>query len=168
MSRKTPKLREVREAVDTFTFEAALLYFRMRVAATEYVAQGRHSPGRRSVLRTIGQHGPQAVPDMARVRAVSRQHVQKLVDELRTDGLVTTKPNPRDRRSKLVVLTRAGAKFLRELNAREADLFDFLAEGVSPTEFRRATRIVRLLRDRLESEEWQKLVSRYRGRQGSR
>ena len=157
-SNDTKKRGEVVDTLDRFTFETALLFFRMRLAATQYVGQGEQSAGHRSVLKTIGRDGPQTVPAMARVRAVSRQHVQKLVDGLRRDGLVRAKSNPSDRRSKLIVLTRAGERFLAQLTAREVELFRFLGAGMSPAELRRATRVVRTLRERLESEAWGELV----------
>ena len=76
------------ETLDTFTREVALLFFRMRQAATEYLGQGQHSSGRRSILKSLGELGPQTVPEMARARSVSRQHIQRIVDELKSDGLV--------------------------------------------------------------------------------
>jgi DNA-binding MarR family transcriptional regulator len=140
-------------AVDQFTFEVALLFFRMRTAATEYLGQGRHSTGRRSILKSLAE-GPQTVPAMARRRSVSRQHVQKLVDELKADGLVGTRPNPRDRRSRLIVLQSRGRAFLEELRAREAELFAQLAEGLRLEDFEQATRLVREIRERLERRAW--------------
>ncbi len=60
---------ETYRAVDRFTFEVALLFFRMRTAATQYLGQGRHSTGRRSILKNLAE-GPQTVPAMARRRSV--------------------------------------------------------------------------------------------------
>ena len=141
-------------AVDELTFEIARLFFRMRYAARQYLGGGRHSTGRRSVLRSLGREGPQTVPAMARVRTVSRQHVQTLVDELMRDGLVTRIENPRHRRSKLVALTDSGKAFLRQMEAREADLFDFLGEDIELDDLETATRVVRQLREALESDDW--------------
>jgi len=145
---------EIHEAVDAFTHEVALLYFRMTIAATQFLGQGRHSSGRRSLIKSLGADGPQTVPAMARARAVSRQHVQKLVDELRRDGMVTSRPNPAHKRSKLVDLTPAGRRFLHEMSKREVALFEELAEGIPAQEFRRAAELVRSLRTRLEQHDW--------------
>ncbi len=153
---------EAHEVVDAFTYEVALLFFRMKLAATQFLGQGKHSSGRRSLLKSLGRDGPQTVPAMARVRAVSRQHIQKLVNELRDDGLVIAKTNPAHKRSRLIVLTPAGESFLEEMNAREAELLEQLAEGKSLAEFRRATRLVQEVRARLESREWQERAAEAR------
>jgi hypothetical protein len=96
-----PTLRRRRELLRDFAqcasdalgaygqFEVALLVFRTQIAATQYLGQRRHSTGRRSILKNLAD-GPQTVPAMAQRRAVSRQHIQKLVDTLKADGLVTS------------------------------------------------------------------------------
>ncbi|MCP4896624.1 MAG: MarR family transcriptional regulator [bacterium] len=149
----------IQQEVDVFTREVALLYFRMKVAAQQYLGQGRHSTGRRGLLKSLGEEGPQTVPQMARVRAVSRQHIQTVVNELRRDGLAKTKDNPKHRRSKLVTLTSAGHEFLETLHEREGELMSFLGEGISQQDFKQATSLVRLVRERLESEEWTALAN---------
>ena len=144
-------------AVDRFTFEVALLFFRMRVAATQYLGQGRHSTGRRSILKNLAD-GPQTVPAMAQRRAVSRQHIQKLVDTLKADGLVSSRVSPADRRSRLVQLTTKGRAFLDELRTRELRLFAELAADIPIHELEGATRVVQEVRGRLEGEDWERLL----------
>ena len=144
-------------AVDQFTFEVALLFFRMQVAATQYLGQGRHSTGRRSILKSLAA-GPQTVPAMAQRRAVSRQHIQKLVDTLRADGLVSSTVNAADRRSRLLRLTQKGRTFLEELRQREVRLFAELAADIPIEDLERATRLVQEVRGRLEGEDWERLV----------
>lgn len=51
--------------------------------------------------------------ELARRMGMSRQSMQKNLDRLRDDGLVTFEPHPRDRRSNLVVLTSEGIRFSR-------------------------------------------------------
>jgi DNA-binding MarR family transcriptional regulator len=139
------------QVVDRFVFEVALLFFRMRTVATEYVGQGRHSTGRRSILRSLSRR-PHTVPEMARERGVSRQHVQKLVDGLVADRLVMTRVNPKDRRSRLVSLTSKGRAYFRGLCDRETKLFTRIARGLDPEDFRRATALIRELRGRLKDK----------------
>lgn len=146
-------------AVDRFTFEVALLFLRMRTAATQYLGQGRHSTGRRSILKSLAE-GPQTVPAMARRRSVSRQHIQKLVDALRADGLVRIRPHPTDGRSRLVVLAPKGAVFVEELRAREVELFAELTEGLSLERLEQATEVVQEVRSRLEGTRWERVATR--------
>lgn len=142
------------EALDTLTFEVALLFFRMRTAATQYLGRGEHSSGHRSILKSLDAHGPQTVPEMARLRSVSRQHVQKLVDGLKADGLVEATPNPAHRRSVLIALTPEGVEFVNDLAKREKALWRFLGRDLSAAGVKDATEVVRTLRHRFESEEW--------------
>lgn len=152
--RKTP----TQKTLDTFTFEVALLFFRMRHAATEYLGQGKHSSGRRSVVKSLGEQGPQTVPAMARARTVSRQHIQRIVDELLKEGLVERRTNPAHRRSKLIALSSEGEQLLASLDEREAELMRFLARGLRLEQVREATRVVRHVRSQLESPAWQRLI----------
>lgn len=150
---------EAHGVVDEFTYEVALLFFRMKIAATEFLGQGKHSSGRRSILKNLGREEAVTVPEMARARGVSRQHIQALVNELRADGLVGSRSNPAHKRSKLIVLTPAGKRFLKRMNAREEELLSELAKGIPLDDFRRATRLVRELKKRLESEEWSRAAA---------
>lgn len=152
------KKTRTQEVLDTFTFEVALLFFRMRHAATEYLGQGKHSSGRRSLVKSLGAQGPQTVPQMARARTVSRQHIQRIVDELRSEGLVERRLNPAHRSSKLVALTPKGESLLAAMDAREAELMRFLAQGLRLDRVRDATEVVRHVRARLESEEWRRVI----------
>src|SRR5262245_13349428 len=90
--------------------ETVKLYRRLNIAADEVHHQGKMSGGLRSILRGLKKEGPQTVPHMARVRAVSRQHVQMLVNHLIKDGLVELIANPASKRSPLVSLTPQGKK----------------------------------------------------------
>jgi DNA-binding MarR family transcriptional regulator len=151
---------ELHDILDELTLEIAHLFFRLRVAAERHLGQGRHSSGRRSILKSLGADGPQTVPDMARARAVTRQRVQTLVDTLLADGLVTRVPNPAHRRSMLIVLSPAGKTFLAKMNAREVELFEFLGEGIPARDLHTAARVVRELRERLDGERWRQLLDR--------
>ena len=162
---EAPSIREAHAVVDEFTYEVALLFFRMKLAATDFLGQGKHSSGRRSILKSLGQEDALTVPEMARSRSVSRQHIQTLVNELDADGLVTTRPNPAHKRSRLVVLTSTGRRFLKEMSAHEKQLLSGLAAGIPLDDFRRATRLVRELKRRLESEEWSRAAAAARPRQ---
>jgi len=110
-----------------FGTEAALTYFRL-VALLEHVhGRGTFSYGGRSLLIGLVDGGPATVPELARVRLVSRQYVQQLVDELAKDGLVAFADNPSHRRSKLVVVTTKGRRKLASMFAREDTVFGEIA-----------------------------------------
>src|ERR1700754_1145247 len=51
---------------------------------------------------------PQPVSWLARDMGLNRQGVQRIVNDMRDDGLLEIEPNPHHRRAHLVVLTRQG------------------------------------------------------------
>ena len=149
---------ELHAAVDDLTMTAALLYFRMRKAAEEILGEGEQSSGRRSVLKGLVKAGPQTVPHMARLRAVSRQHIQKLVNGLLTDGLVELTDNPAHKRSKLVQITASGRSVAEATSLREAEILPELARGIALEDIRTATRVLGQLKTAFEGERWRQLV----------
>lgn len=82
----------------------------------------------RAVLQSLDQFGPQTVPQIARQKAVKRQSIQALVDQLRVRGHVERADNPAHRRSVLIRLTKEGARRFAEIRKREAkELADLVA-----------------------------------------
>jgi DNA-binding MarR family transcriptional regulator len=102
----------------------------------------------RGVMASLAAAGPRTVPELARERAVSRQHIQTLVNELAAASLAEARPNPSHRRSPLIALTGEGQRRLRLAQARKAKLLAGLAPSVSPVELAAAMRLF----DRLERE----------------
>lgn len=147
------------ETMDALTFEMALVVFRLTEAARKLLGQGKHSSGKRSVLKSLGKDGPQTVPHMARLRSVSRQHVQKLVNGLLSDGLVEMRINPCHKRSKQVALSASGERFLEEMQRREREYLRYLARGISHRDLEGSLRVVRTLRQNLDSEEGRHALS---------
>ena len=137
-------------AVDELTMTAALLYFRMRKAAEEMLGEGAQSSGRRSVLKGLAKAGPQTVPQMARLRAVSRQHIQKLVNGLLADGLVELVDKPAHKRSKLVKITAVGSSAAEATARREAEILPEISRGIALEDIRTATRVLKDLKAAFE------------------
>ena len=104
--------------------EATLVHYRLNAVLDLLHGGADGVAGRRGVLRNLAANGPMTVPQIAAVRPVSRQFVQRLVEELEREGLVERRVNPAHRRSKLVALTDAGQVVLHEYAAREAPLLD--------------------------------------------
>jgi len=61
--------------------------------------------------------GGVTVPSIARTLGQSRQAVQRIVDVMEQDGLLSCRENPRHRRSPLVVLTEQGQQTYNALRA---------------------------------------------------
>jgi DNA-binding MarR family transcriptional regulator len=111
--------------------EAVLLVRQLRSAAGTVPGEVTVSGERRNLLWELERGGPQTVPQLARSRAVTRQHVQVLANSLEEEGHVEFSANPAHRRSRLVRLTTSGAERLAELRRREAELLNGMKTGAS-------------------------------------
>jgi len=121
------------------------LHFLLKALADQLHEDLGISAAMRSVLASLTASGPRTVPDLARERPVSRQHIQTIVNDLLTRGLVETLPNPSHRRSPLVGLTDEGQRHYRLIRQREADLLSRTAPSVSHADIAAATRLFDLL-----------------------
>jgi DNA-binding MarR family transcriptional regulator len=102
--------------------------------------------------------GEQTVPQMARARAVSRQHVQALVNQLVDERLVELIANPAHKRSPLARLTPLGKKTVDAMNSNEAGLLSKAELGITEKELREAAETLRAVRAYFESERWKYLL----------
>jgi DNA-binding MarR family transcriptional regulator len=107
------------------------------------------SAAKRSVLVGAAATGPRSVSDMAAHRRVSRQYIQRLVDELVASGLLKAQPNPRHRRSPLIGLTPRGAQSVRAIRAAEAPHLKRLAAGLSAADLEATARVLSALSEKL-------------------
>lgn len=104
----------------------------------------------RAVMESVFDQGPQPVPEIARRKGVSRQHIQVIVDALCDKGLVGLRENPAHKRSALVGLTDDGRAAFETIRTREAIALEALAGGLRETDVTAALRVLRTLRQRLE------------------
>ena len=95
---------------------------------------------------------PVALPvaHIARNMGLTRQAVQRLVDDMRTDGLVRLEPNPHHRRAMLVVMTEAGDAAYRAASARQERWADTLITGLPAESFEAASELLREMQRRLD------------------
>jgi DNA-binding MarR family transcriptional regulator len=90
------------------------------------------SPARWQALATI-RNQPLTVADIARRLGLTRQSVQRTVNNLRRDGLVRTQPNPEHRRSHLIQLTPSGELAWAQLRERQTPLTGMFTHGLGLT-----------------------------------
>lgn len=86
----------------------------------------------RAVMEAIATEGARPVPDIARSRGVSRQHIQVNVDALLNAGLATQRGNPAHKRSPIIALSAKGKRTFATMRRREAKVLEQLAAGLSP------------------------------------
>ena len=94
---------------------------------------------------------PQPVAWLARNMGLNRQGVQRIVNEMRDDGLLEIEPNPHHRRAHLVVLTKRGKQAFEAATKLQVPWVNALAEGVSAKDIATTQRVVAELCGRLEA-----------------
>jgi DNA-binding MarR family transcriptional regulator len=80
------------------------------------------SVGVRAVLDLLRINGPMTVPQMGRAQALSRQFVQRMVNDAAARSLVEITSNPAHQRSSLIRLTDTGREAIEAVIAREHSL----------------------------------------------
>ena len=91
------------------------------------------------------------VAHIARNMGLTRQAVQRLANEMESDGLVTFAPNPHHRRAKLVLLTARGKAAYAAAARRQGPWATRLADRLSVREIEAAEATLRTLRERLDA-----------------
>lgn len=92
---------------------------------------------------------PLPVAHIARNMGLARQSVQRVVDDMRDDGLVRTEPNPHHRRAPLVAMTERGATAYEQAMARKDLWADVLTEGMSAESIEAAGTLLHRLQQRI-------------------
>lgn len=104
------------------------------------------------ILGAIVQGGrPQPVAWLARDLGANRQNVQRIINDLKSDGLVSLEPNPHHKRAQLVVLTPKGQHAYDAAIKLYNPLVAELADGLSTNDIAAAQRVLATLRARLET-----------------
>lgn len=139
-------------AISELLREVLRLSGQVSVAGDGLFADLRLSTARWQVVEAIAAAGGGAtVSDLARTLGVSRQAVQRIVNDMRADGLVWTSANPNHRRAPLIQLTGDGAR-ARELAAeRQKTWAEALGADLPGAKVARMTERLRRLRRRLEA-----------------
>jgi DNA-binding MarR family transcriptional regulator len=92
---------------------------------------------------------PQPVAWLARDLGANRQNVQRIVNDLAKDGLVTFEVNPHHKRAQLVVLTAAGQSAYDDAIRAWDPAADDLARDLSPDELATTLNVLTALGGRL-------------------
>jgi DNA-binding MarR family transcriptional regulator len=83
------------------------------------------------LMRSLRENGASTIPDLARARPVSRQHIRLLSQSLLQRGWIEQVPNPTHRRSFLLQLTASGASALAAMDRRIETYMSEWLGGVS-------------------------------------
>ncbi|MGW7822206.1 MarR family winged helix-turn-helix transcriptional regulator [Streptomyces puniciscabiei] len=100
------------------------------------------SVGVRAVLDLLGKKGPMTVPQMGRAQALSRQFVQRMVNDAARLGLVESVANPAHRRSSLIRLTGPGRGAIAAVRAREHEVLRRVSGDLTMAEVDACVRVL--------------------------
>ena len=96
---------------------------------------------------------PQPVAWLARDMGANRQNVQRIINDLRKQGLVAFGSNPHHRRAQLVVLTDKGKQTLDDAMRLQAPWINKVSEGLLVKDIQTFHRVIMSLRQKLEGSE---------------
>jgi DNA-binding MarR family transcriptional regulator len=138
------------DAVQALMLETVSAFFLLRAAGKRIGAVTAADGGYWGMLRSLKVEGPQTVPQIARSRPVSRQHIQKLASEMMAEGVIELVDNPTHRRSKLLRLTGKGETVFQEITDRIAQEAEGFVEGMNTEELLVSVKVLRQLSARLK------------------
>ncbi|MEU2600087.1 MarR family winged helix-turn-helix transcriptional regulator [Streptomyces hirsutus] len=130
-----PRLMEVFDLVGP-------LYRRVQRKVEQGEAVEGLSVGVRAVLDLLHKHGPMTVPQMGRAQAISRQFVQRMVNDAAARGLVESTPNPAHQRSSLIRLTDRGRAAITAAVAREHAVLREVGGDLTDADLRSCVRVL--------------------------
>lgn len=105
------------------------------------------------VLSTVARADrPETVANIGRLMGLTRQAVQRVVNEMTLAGLLESAPNPHHKRAVLVRPTPRGHAIFEELTAHQVVWANALAEGLSEQDIERANVVISRITAELESK----------------
>ncbi|MBT9289328.1 MarR family winged helix-turn-helix transcriptional regulator [Prosthecodimorpha staleyi] len=123
---------------------------RMLASGDRLVAGLGLTSARWQVLGSIvATERPQPVAWIARDMGANRQNVQRIVNDLESEGLVEFQANPHHRRAHLVVLTARGRDIFEAAMRLQAPWINRLSEGLSVEEIQTTHGVVAALERKL-------------------
>ena len=137
------------ESMFNLLLESIRLSLRLRAVGkrTGYVTPA--GGGIWGFLHSLAVDGPQTVPQLARARPVTRQHIQQIANEAAQDGLIEFIDNPAHKRSKLLRLTPKGERVHAEMTERLRRFAGDLAVDFDAAELATTARVLNALRAKL-------------------
>lgn len=145
------------EKMTALTAAVRAVFNRLKALGDDVHADLGVTAAMRAVMETLATEGGLTVPQIAKLKGVSRQHIQLLADALAEADLIAVKKNPAHRRSSLIALTDKGKRTFAKMRAREEPIIEAIAERFDTAELDRAAmllqRVASLLDERAAKAE---------------
>lgn len=127
------------------------LFQRLRSVSDDLLEGSGINTSQRAVLEFLYQQPPQAVPQIAREKSVSRQHIQIIVNDLLALKLIESVENPTKKRSPLIQLSRKGIALFKSIQIKETEFLKTAEKQFSQMELKTALNTLKSLDDYLAS-----------------
>lgn len=136
-----------------YLFTETRLLFHALKQWTETLHEGLElTVAMRGVLELLLRSGMATVPQLARARGTSRQHIQQQVDALLERGLVERLDNPAHKRSSIIELTDKGRALIQTIRAEELNALTRIQTGVSDHAMQEAAMVLSACRTALRRD----------------
>ncbi len=147
MSAATTAGTATADAVETLIWETRRLFRDAAAAADDALAMLRISAGDRMLIEFLAKESrPISLAELARKRAVSRQHIHQSLGRLRNPRWVERTPDPIDARSVLLRLSAEGRALWKEIRAIDRALLRRIAKQMDAEGVEAATQTLRTIR----------------------
>ena len=147
------KTTETAAATGRLIYEILRLGGRLVQAGDSLVGDLGLTSARWQVLTAAAIHDkPQTVSEIARYLGLSRQSVQRVVNELEQAGFVSLAANPSHKRARLVVVEAKGNSALRMAEARRVPWTENLASSLRGGDIAAAEEMLAKLRRALDAQ----------------
>ncbi|CUS36664.1 MarR family winged helix-turn-helix transcriptional regulator [Candidatus Nitrospira nitrificans] len=148
------KRTPVGEAMTELILDLFRLNNRLLIAGDRLVSELGLTSARWQILGAIvDAERPEPVAWLARNLGANRQNVQRIVNDLKDEGLVTFQVNPHHRRAQLVVLTDKGQQTFEAAMSLQAPWINTLSQGLVVRDIETTHRVLTTLRRKLESSD---------------
>ncbi|MEU9836552.1 MarR family winged helix-turn-helix transcriptional regulator [Streptosporangium sp. NPDC048047] len=116
------------------------------LAAGDGLARPAGLTGARWQVLGVVEHGPSTIAQVARAMGLTRQSVRQSAESLAADGFIAYEDDPADRRARLMRLTPKGREALAQVERRQAEWANRLAERMPPGEMEATIEALRRIR----------------------
>ena len=104
----------------------------------------------RAIFEHLDEYGSSTVPQIAQHKAVARQSIQALADQLYGLGHINYIPNPKHKRSQLVEITQLGKSVYAKVRQRDLALLQEIAQATGKEETQITQRTLQTLNSKLK------------------
>lgn len=145
--------RKVNRETNDLIVEVFRLNGLLLSTADKLVSKFGLTGARWQVLGAIAQvGGPETTARLARNMGLTRQSVQRVVNQMVAEGMLSLEENPHHKRSKLVLMTPKGKKAFDQALEMQGPWVKALSEGISKKRLVAAREVLAALGVKLESQ----------------